>query len=221
MFAVLRCLGIFLIVITLRESVACIARGMQPVEARGARLEGSTVFNEKIAQLAEKTDRSFVLRAEKVTATDGEPVLLKLTLTYTSDKPLRIDYPLDGLCQPGNGRPPWVWIAAPAGWQDRPEAFRDAFPNQSNSSHSTAVTLKRGDRFETTIPLHWRFHQLPFGRSRIRVTWPVYGDPFALNYSPYPIATPTVTVPVVLNSRIVRKEPQDSNTPSLPGSKLN
>lgn len=218
MIYVLRCLGIFLIIITLREPVACFNKGIQLEGNSGIKQKNSAISEEKIAKLVEKKDQSFVLRAEKVTATDGKPVLLKLTLVYISDKPLRIDQPVSGICQPGNNRPPWVWIDAPAGWEDRPEAFRDAFPNQDNSLHSSAVTLKRGDHFESTIPLHWRFRQIPLGRSKIRVTWPIFGDTFAPSWSPDPLAKPTVTVPVILNPRIVRKEPHDSSLPRLSSS---
>jgi hypothetical protein len=190
MFYVLRFLGVFLAFIIL----------------------GATIISgEKVVQKAGGADSGFVLRANQVTATDGEPVLLKLTLIYTGDKSLRVDCPLDGLCQPGNGRPPWVWIDAPAGWNVRPEAFRDAFPEVDNSLHSATVDLKRGTQFETTISLDWRFRQIPLGRSKIRVRWPVFGDTFAPNCSPRPIATPTVTVPVVLNPRTVRQDRNDTN----------
>lgn len=192
MVFLLRCLGAFFAIVLL-------GNGAAPAD--------------KVAKPAGRADRGFVLRAENVTATDGEPALLKLTLVYIGDKHLRIDYPVDGVCQPGNGRPPWVWIYAPDSWKDRQEAFRDAFPTQDNSLHSTAVTLKRGDKFEATIPLHWRFRKLPIGRSSIKVTWPVYGDTFAPNWSSHPLATPAVTVPVVIDPQLVRKEPHNSDTP--------
>jgi hypothetical protein len=152
---------------------------------------------ENLNQLANEANRGFTVRASKVAGRIGKPVLLELTLVYTGDKPLRIDNPINGLCQPGNSQPPWVWIKAPAGWEDRPEAYRDAFPEQSNSFHSTAVTIKRGDQFTAIIPLHRRF-RIPRGRSTIQVTWPIFGDTFAPDWSSKPLATPTVMVPVEL-----------------------
>jgi hypothetical protein len=182
-------------------------------------LGGCIVAGEK-KQSAEKVAQDFVLRADEVLAIDDEPVLLKLTLIYLGDKPLRIDYPIDGMCQPGNGQPPWVWITTPAGWKEREDAYKRAHPEVDNSLHSGSVTLKRGQQFSTTISLQERFSQIPLGRSSIRVTWPVYDDPESDNRSSSAIAEPTVTVPVAINPRIVRKNSHDSESTKRSKSQL-
>lgn len=186
MFNCLRCLGPIIAIIMLSEVFA-------PGENRIP---------------AAKKDRGFVLRAEKVIATEGETLLLKLRLIYNGEKPLRIDHPVNGLCQPGDGKPPWVWIIAPAGWKVREDAFRRAFPDQANSRHSGSITVKRGDEFSTTVRLFDRFSRITFGRSIIRVGWPLKKDPFAPDYSPHAIAAPSASVLVEFRPRIAR-----SNSP--------
>ncbi len=101
----------------------------------------------------------FVIKAERIEAVEGGPIVVRVTLSYQGSEAARTKL----------GHPNGVGVSGPNGWQLRD--IRVGRSIRPGYGHNTFVP---GDQLSATLFLHHDYSVIPAGRVKVKIDWPIY-----------------------------------------------